>query len=200
MAQKTYRNESEFSVEVVRFFRAKLNAGRLTGIHVEERLKILKDLTIGKDREGQWRLVAGFQQQDIVFFAPSDCINMDDFMSPVMRIDKYDRTGATPVTIPLVVCELKLGSAMNTHNIITYASISTQLKSIFPHCAYYFVMDSSRLRHINPETVLRHSKSFDRVFLDWETEKEKVWEAIRAHLEYLGERGLLPVGLAQQSS
>ena len=191
-SQKVYNDESQFSADVVQFFRSKLTAAGLTTLHVEERQKILKDFTVGKDREGRWRLIAGFQQQDIVFYAPSDVISMSDFMSRVMRVDKYDKTGEKPVIIPLAICELKLGSKMNTHGMITYASISTQLKNIFPHCVYYFVMDSNRERGIKPETVLRHSKGFDRVFLDWETEKEKVWATIQSHFEYLRERRLLP--------
>jgi hypothetical protein len=109
-----------------------------------------------------------------------------------MRIDKYDRTGRKPITIPLAICELKIGANINTHEMITYSSISTQLKSIFPHCAYYFVMDSNEKRGMKPETVLRHSKGFDRVFLNWYLEREKVWEAVQAHFAYLHDLGLMP--------
>src|SRR5574341_902226 len=110
---------------------------------------------------------------------------MRDFGSEFVRIDKYDKTGQKKIVIPFVVCELKIGSKTNTHSLITYASISNQLKSIFPHCAYYFVMDSNQKRRMKPETVLRHSKGFDRVFLNWEEEKGKIWKAIRAHPDYL---------------
>jgi hypothetical protein len=41
------------------------------------------------------------------------------------------------------------------------------------------------------ETVLRHPKGFNRIFLDGSKEKDKVWDAIRAHIDYLGEVGLL---------
>jgi hypothetical protein len=186
-----YRDESKFSMDVLRFFQAKIANAGATNIQVAEKIKILKDFTVGKDRDGHWRLIAGFQQQDIVFYVSADNLPMKDFMSPVMRIDKYDRTGETPVIIPLAICELKLGSSLITHTLITYASISTQLKSIFPHCAYMFLMDTNLRRGVQPETILRHCKGFDRVFLDWNSEKEKIWQTIQAHFLYLKERGIL---------
>ena len=190
--QPKARTEAEFSADAVRFFRDKLSAAGLEAVQVAEREKILKDFTIGLDRDGRWRLVVGFQQQDIVFFSPAQSFRMADFQSPVTRIDKYDRTGKKPILIPLLICELKVGSSINTHGLITYASICAQLRSVFPHCAYYFVLDSNRERGMKPETILRHAKGFDRVFLDWYVEKGKVWQAIQAHFEYLAELGLMP--------
>jgi hypothetical protein len=188
-SRKRPNAEAEFSAQVAAFFRGKLAEAGPGSITVAEAEKILKDLTVGLDRDGRWRLVAGFQQQDIVFYSPQQSFKMADFKSSVLRIDKYDKAGQKPVIIPLAICELKIGSNMNTHSLITYASISTQLKSIFPHCAYYFVVDSSGMQ---PETVLRHSKGFDRVFLNWYKEKEGVWKAIQAHFDYLSELGMMP--------
>lgn len=186
-------SEADFSTKVVTSFRAKIfEAGWQKVIEVQERVKILKDLTIGKvgkDRNRPWKLVAGFQQQDIVFFNPADQIKMSDFKSGVMQIDKYDRFDRIPVTVPLIVCELKTGHALTTHAMITYASISTQLKNIFPHCAYFFIMNSNRERGLKPETVLRHTKGFDRVFLEWE--EEKIWRDIQAHFRYLAKLKLI---------
>jgi hypothetical protein len=54
-------------------------------------------------------------------------------------------------------------------------------------------MDSNRHRRVQPETVLRHCKGFDRVFLEGEIEKDKVWLALKAHFDYLSERRLLPM-------
>jgi len=156
---KSRTSELEFSREVAQFLHGKLAAEGMSAITVAERVKVLKDLTIGPDRDGRWRLIAGFQQQDIVFYSPQQCIPLADFQSSMMRIDKYDRTGQRSVVIPLLICELKLGSSVNTHAMITYSSISAQLKSIFPHCAYYFVMDTNEDRGMKPETVLRHSKA-----------------------------------------
>jgi len=184
--------EAKFSSEVVRFLRRKLVASQWRGtLACDERVKILKDFTIGRT-QGRWRLIAGFQQQDIVLYAPCQSIQMTEFSSRALRINKYDKTKQKPVIIPLLICELKIGVKTNTHALITYGSISAQLKSIFPHCAYHFVMDSNRERGMKPETVLRHSKGFDRVFLNWHEEKSKVWKAVENHFKYLEEYGLLP--------
>ncbi|MCA9924352.1 MAG: hypothetical protein KC419_02555 [Anaerolineales bacterium] len=182
-------NENIFSQEVIAFFNKKLHQ---TAWHkqivVREKVKILKDFTVGRDRNGRWRLITGFQQQDIVFSCPSFDFNKTDFLSKVMRIDKYN---AQKVTIPIAICELKVGSSVNTHAMITYGSIAAHIKQIFPHCAYYFVVDSAQQRRFNPETILRHAKSFDRIFPDWEKEKEKIWQALGDHFSYLTELGVL---------
>ena len=184
--------EDDFSKEVVNFFREKLSQSKWEGlVTVEEKVKILKDFTIGKDRAGQLRLLAGFQQQDIVFSCPAQAIPMAAFKSKVMRIDKYDRTGQTPVTVPLLICELKVGKGVTTHAVIVYSSIAAQLKNIFPHCAYYFVMKSNEWRGMQPETVLRHSKGFDRVYLNWVREMEAVWQDIESHFNYLSQIGVI---------
>ncbi len=191
-SRKQNIEEARFSKRVIGFFRNRITIEELDNvIVVDEKLKVLKDLTIGKDREGTWRLIAGFQQQDIVFYNPKQSLPMKDFKSGVLRIDKYDKTEQKPVVIPYAICELKIGSRTNTHSLITYASISAQLKSIFPHCAYYLMMDSNIERGMKPETLLRHTKGFDRVFLNWNSEKNKAWDTIRAHIDYLREKHLL---------
>jgi len=181
-------SEDEFSAMAADFFRRKVQESRFAAhLAVEQRVKILKDLTIGRDRDGRWRLVVGFQQQDIVFFNPAQAIPMDRFKSDFMRIDKYDREEQRPVVVPHAVCELKLGKGLVTHTLITYSTISSLLKSVFPHCAYYFLLYSNEERGLRPETVLRHTKGFDRVFLNWFKEKD-------AHLDYLDKLGLLSGG------
>lgn len=189
------RDEDEFSQAVVAFFEHRLAESRFAGrLVVQTKVKILKDLTIGRDRDGKWRLVVGFQQQDVVFFNPTQAIPMGVFKSDFMRIDKYDREGQRPVVVPHAVCELKLGKGLVTHTLITYSAISSLLKSVFPHCAYYFVLYSNEERGLQPETVLRHTKGFDRVFLNWFKEKEEAWRAIEAHFDYLDNLGLLLSG------
>ena len=188
-------SEDVFSALATGFFRRKIQESRFAPrLVVEQKVKILKDLTIGRDRDGKWRLVVGFQQQDIVFFNPAQAIPMDRFKSDFMRIDKYDREEQRPVVVPHAVCELKLGKGLVTHTLITYSTISSLLKSVFPHCAYYFLLYSNEERGLRPETVLRHTKGFDRVFLNWFKEKDEVWRAIEAHFNYLDKLGLLSGG------
>ena len=184
----TALTENDFSKEVVKFFSGKLaQSGLDRTIAVAEKIKILKDFTIGKDTNGHWRLIIGFQEQDIVFYTPIHSIRMSDFQSNIMTISR----GSDPIIIPLLICELKVGKGTNTHAVIVYSSIATQLKNIFPHCAYYFVMKSNKWRRMQPETILRHSKGFDRVFLNWEDEMEVVWEDVQSHFNYLSQLGVI---------
>jgi hypothetical protein len=53
---------------------------------------------------------------------------------------------------------------------------------------------SNEERGLRPETVLRHTKGFDRVFLNWFREKDDIWRAIEAHFDYLDKLGLLSGG------
>ncbi|MCB8948440.1 MAG: hypothetical protein H6653_10545 [Ardenticatenaceae bacterium] len=182
-------NENEFSQKVLSYFQVQLQkAGWHERILVQEKVKILKDFTVGRDRNGRWRLIAGFLQQDIVFSYPDCDFDKTAFLSEVMRIDKYSDQ---KITIPLAICELKVGSSVNTHAMITYGSIAAHIKQVFPHCAYYFVIDSSKKRKFNPETILRHAKSFDRIYPDWEMEKQKTWQTIAEHINYLIELGII---------
>jgi hypothetical protein len=44
-----------------------------------------------------------------------------------------------------------------------------------------------------PETILRQAKGFDRVYLDWEAEKDNVWSDVLDHLTYLeGRASVIP--------
>jgi hypothetical protein len=38
------------------------------------------------------------------------------------------------------------------------------------------------------QTVYRQAKAFDRVYLDWENQKDQIWEDIRTHLVSLRDR------------
>ena len=92
--------------------------------------------------------------------------------------------------IPIAVLELKIGKNINTHHFITYSHIARELKSVFPHCAYYFI-SSGWSKRFAPETLLRHTKEFDRVFMNWEEEKERIINDLFSHLEYLKELKVL---------
>jgi hypothetical protein len=188
-------SEEDFSNEAAEFFGKKLQESPFAGVlEVHTKVKIMKDVTVGRDREGAWRLIVGFQQQDLVFFNPAQDVPMARFKSEFMRIDKYDRSEQRPVVIPHAVCELKVGEGLVTHTLITYSTISSMLKSVFPHCAYYFVMRSNEARGLRPETVLRHTKGFDRVFLNWVTERDELWDALEQHFTHLAKMGLLAGG------
>ena len=182
--------EDDFSKLAVNFFQKRLAADGLDAtVEVLAKQQILRDVTVGRDpKSRRWTIYAGLQQQDIVF-APRN--NQDGL--PVWRelpqmAYHWLKRGQRYLVIPLVVCELKMPRSMNTHQFITYGRIAEQIKAVHPFCQYYFLLYSSVERHLMPETVLRQGKGFDRIFLDWESEKEAVWEAIRNHLDYLRDR------------
>lgn len=178
---KSMQTEPEFSKEVLEFFRKKLVSDKdFSNIKVDEAVNILKDFTFGKDKKGNWRPVLGLQQQDIVFYK--------DTLSPKklgkeVYITNIGKRGE--IVIPLIICELKVSQNVVTHAFLTYSRIAQEIKYIFPHCSYYFLLNTTKERNLQTTTILRQCKGFDRVFLEWEEEKEIIWNDIRNHLEYL---------------
>jgi hypothetical protein len=175
------QTEAEFSKQVLKFFREKLTSDKeCSDVKVDKEVNILKDFTFGKDKKGNWRPVLGLQQQDIVFY--KDAFTPEKFGKEVY-ITNIGKRGE--IVIPLVICELKVSQNFVTHAFLTYSRISQEIKYIFPFCAYYFLLDTNKGRNIQPSTLLRQSKGFDRVFLEWEADKEIIWDDIKKHLEYL---------------
>jgi len=173
--------EPEFSKQVLDFFRVKLASDKdFSEIKVDEEVNILKDFTLGKDKKGNWRPVLGLQQQDIVFY--KDTLTPEK-LGKEAYITNIGKRGE--IVIPLAICELKVDQSFATPAFLTYSRISQEIKYIFPYCAYYFLLDSNKERNLQPDTLLRQSKGFDRVFLEWEDDKEVIWNDIRKHLEYL---------------
>jgi len=181
--------EDLFSDTVLGYFQQKLAASRWAGrVTVAAKVRILKDFTIGRV-DDRWRLIAGVQQQDIVFYREQDSIGYGDFKSAAMLdIGKYR---GEPIHVPFAVVELKVGGEnMNTHELITYSSISTQLKQVFPHCRYCLLMQSN-VRGFSQSTFLRHCKGFDRVFVKWQSTQGRLWAYIEDHLGYLEEAAII---------
>ena len=181
--------EDRFSDEVLAHYQRKLAVSPWNGrVTVAAKVKVLKDFTVGRV-DGRWSIIAGVQQQDIVFFHEKDSINYSDFKSKAMLdINKYRDK---PIHVPFLVVELKVGSGnMNTHEFITYSSISAQLKQVFPHCRYCLLMAANE-RGFRQQTFLRHCKGFDRVFVGWKSERDRLWAYIEHHLRYLEETAVI---------
>lgn len=173
--------EPEFSTQVLDFFKTKLSLDKdFSYIRVDKEVNILKDFTLGKDKQGSWKPVLGLQQQDIVFY--KDSLNPEIFGKEV-RITNVGKR--EKILVPLIIIELKVSQSFVTHALLTYTRISQEIKYIFPHCVYYFLLDSNKERNVQPETILRQGKGFDRIFLDWEENKDIIWNNIKKHLEYL---------------
>jgi hypothetical protein len=179
--------EQEFSKQVLEFFKIKLSSDKdFPFIQVDKEVNILKDFTMGKGKQGTWRPIFGLQQQDIVFY--KDSLNPENLRKAgfVTNVGKRGK-----IVIPLIIIELKVSQNLVTHAFLTYTRISQEIKYIFPHCAYYFLLDSNKERNVQPETILRQGKGFDRIFLDWEENKDNIWNDIKKHLEYLRSIGII---------
>ena len=177
--------ENQFSTEVKNYIKDKLKENNYTSLKVKERVNILNNLTIGKV-EGEWKIVLGFLQQDIVIY--KDVIEIDEIKNNRVFIPRG--TKDKKIIIPLTVFELKISENLITHHFITYSAIARELKSVFPHCVYYFIC-SGGTRKFNPETLLRHTKEFDRIYMDWSKEKERAVEDLLLHLNYLKDIGII---------
>lgn len=171
--------EFEFSTQVKDHLQTALKTNGYDFIKVKERVNILNSLTVGKIKD-DWKVIFGFLEQDIVLYQEE--IDITDIQNDKILIPRA--TKDKKIIIPLAVFELKIGKNINTHQFITYSHIARELKSVFPHCAYYFV-SSGFDRKFAPETLLRHTKEFDRVFMDWGKDKERVLGDLLPHLEYL---------------
>lgn len=171
--------EGQFSKKVKIFLEEKLKQKGYSLIKISERVNILNNLTVGKIKS-EWKIVFGFLEQDIILYR--DEMDVDELKSDKIFIPRG--TKDKKIIIPLAICELKIGKNINTHQFITYSSIAREVKSVFPHCAYYFVSGETK-REFSDATLLRHTKGFDRVYLNWEKDKGKILDDLILHLEYL---------------
>jgi hypothetical protein len=183
------QSEDELSDQVQEFFGQKLARSDLgSQVEVKAKQKVLMNLTIGRERKkGTWQYYFGLQEQDIAFQ-----VRGDQGTLPLLRGGSqyhWLTRGQTQIRVPLAICELKLNRNLVTHHLITYSRIAEQILQVNPHCAYYFVVGGIGSRHLMPETVLRQAKAFDRVYVNWEEEKEIIWQDIANHLAYLRDRG-----------
>ena len=176
--------ENQFSKKVRNCIESRLK-DKYPSLKIKERVNILNNLTIGNIRN-EWKIILGFLEQDIVIY--KDAIDVNEIKNDRIFIPRG--TKDKKIIIPLAVLELKISDNLITHHFITYGVIARELKSIFPHCVYYFISSGGK-RKFNPETLLRHTKEFDRVFLDWSKEKENIVRNLSLHLDDLKEMEII---------
>lgn len=177
--------EAEFTKRVLNFFQKKIEKTNLP-IKVERNNYILRDFTFSRNKKGEWQLLCGTQEQDIIFY--KDTIPRKVFLG---EIGKTSGTGLRgDLIIPLALCELKVGT-LNTHGMIVAGKIAQDVKSIFPHCISFFIVSSNIKRKLGPETALRQAKSFDGVYLNWEKEKKTIWQELLRHFKYCKKRKVI---------
>lgn len=174
-----FMTEGQFSKKVKFYLEEKLKQKGYCSTKISERANILNNLTVGRIKS-EWKIVFGFLEQDIILY--QDVIDVTELRSDKVFIPRG--TKDKKIIIPLAICELKIGKNINTHQFITYGSIAREIRSIFPHCAYYFVSGDKK-REFSEATLLRHTKEFDRVYLNWEKDKRKILDDLIQHLNYL---------------
>ena len=188
MDEKIWKNENEFSKDVHAFLEEKLSA--YPNYDVKEYKNVVTDFTFHESKKGDgYELVAGFQQQDIVIYKKTSTIKpWGKIFGEACRPYGIGESKSEGIIIPLVILELKI--KFNTHNLITYSGIANKIKTFFPCCSYCYVLgrDTQKKCNIETLTIERQGKGFDKVFLDWATEKEKIWHFIENKIKDEEER------------
>jgi len=99
----------------------------------------------------------GFFDQDIIIYTDTmDISKFKDVQNIKIHNDKNNKT----IYIPKIICELKYDS-INTHGLITYSDIASNIKAIFPLCKYLLLL---RYRNNSSDNkLLRNGKTFDKI-------------------------------------
>lgn len=194
MTRLLAQTEDLLSLEVEKFLASKLRATDFSDfVEVAAKQQVIMNLTVGKaSKSGQWQYYFGLQQQDLVFYSIADSGAVPLLSGPVAYhwLSRVEIAAQT-VRVPLCVCELKLRRSVTTHQLITYSKIAEDVRNVHPHCGYFLIVGGVGGRTFMPETVLRQAKGFNRVFLDWENQRDTVWSNVEAHLTYLRDRAQL---------
>jgi len=123
--------------------------------------RILKDIFLQKDRSNEFELQLGFFDQDIVIYNKEDLMNIEDLRnSKSIKIHNNNSNQKNTLIIPSIIIELKY-DGVNTHGIITYSNIASDIKSIFPKCKYIFALRYNSGSSDNK--FLRNGKNFDNI-------------------------------------
>jgi hypothetical protein len=123
--------------------------------------RILKDIFLQKGKNGNFELQLGFFDQDIVIYNKDDLMNIEDLRnSKSIKIHNNNSNQKNTLIIPSIIIELKY-DGVNTHGIITYSNIASDIKSIFPKCKYIFALRYNSGSSDNK--FLRNGKNFDNI-------------------------------------
>ena len=126
-----------------------------------ERKNILKDVFLKKNKNKEFELQLGFFEQDIVIYRKNDLLNIKDLnASKSLKIHNNNGVEKNTLIIPSIIIELKY-DGVNTHGLITYSNIASDIKSIFPNCKYLFVLRYNSGSSDNK--FLRNGKNFDNI-------------------------------------
>lgn len=121
--------------------------------------KVLRDIFLKLTNDKNYKLQLGFLDQDIIIY--TDTMDISDlYKIKNITIHNIDKDNKNEICIPIVICELKY-DGINTHGLITYSDIASDVKSIFPLCKYILLL---RYRNnSSSDKLLRNGKTFDNI-------------------------------------
>ena len=151
------RDERLWNEDLINIIRQRL---QLNNQFEVGKLKVLKDIFLNRNIDGNNKLQLGFVEQDVVIY--NETLNINNFYQ--MNNLLVHNFGNNEMIIPKIICELKY-NGITSHGLITYSNYASDIKSIFPHCKYILVL---RYRNTStPNKLLRHGKIFDKIiYLD----------------------------------
>lgn len=168
-------SEKEFREEVEDFLKNKLDEWKLNSFFDVGKTKILTDFIIIPNEDRKFLLYAGFLEQDIAIYLKDKRVNLSGDVE-LFRTDE--------IRIPFVIAEIKLAKNFDTHQLITYSTIASKIKNLFPNCIYFMLIKGKR--ELKDITLKRHAKPLEvEVFDDWDSHKEQVAQKIRDNLQQL---------------
>jgi len=135
-------------------------------IYIEEKIKIISDLTCLYSIDMTFEFLLGFSEVDIVFFEKIVFDKKIEFNKSSKGIESLFRAynnkkNTKTLNIPFVILELKSGH-LTTDAIRSRSVVAKNIKNIFPFCLYIFVCEKCSKKN---ETLMRQGKNFDAFFI-----------------------------------
>ncbi len=146
-------NEAEWNKDLIKKLRKDLE--EIANINITKG-KVLRDIFIVHEGKN-YKLQLGVFDQDIIIYTDTmDISKFKDVQNIKIHNDKNNKT----IYIPKIICELKY-DGINTHGLITYSDIASNIKAIFPLCKYLLLL---RYRNNSSDNkLLRNGKTFDKI-------------------------------------
>jgi hypothetical protein len=117
--------------------------------------RILRDVFC-ENNSTVYKLQFGFFDQDIIIYNETMDISKFRVLENIKILNNHENI----IYIPKIICELKYND-VNTHGVITYSDIASDIKSIFPLCKYLLLL---RYRNSSSDNkLLRNGKTFDNI-------------------------------------
>lgn len=189
-----FANEQEFNREVVRFLRKKLEDNDTENVNVvggydtnASNNFLLRDFVFFK-KGGEWNLYCGAQEMDVIVY--KEVIGKNNLFNNFIKTTGTGVRG--DIIVPLVIMELKKAtrrqlsklSNFPSHDAISSNVITGDVKRLFPKVKAMFLFDNFEGHSSSEESISfrRMLYNFDYICLNWEQEKENIWQEIKSWL------------------